>query len=561
MKFLLWIASGFLFATGSPDSRFAFREIAPRESGITWVHQNAHSEKRYLPETTGAGVAVLDYNNDGRMDILFVNSGTSAFYAPPAKLHHALYRNNGDGTFTDVTEQAGITGDIFGMGAAVGDYDGDGWPDIFLTGYGKAILYHNNRDGTFSDVTAQSGIAQPKWGTSAVWFDYDNDGKLDLFVGQFADYSEKRICAIADSYGGGAEDVPKAQAYYCNPQFFAPLPSRLYRNLGGGHFEDVSERTGILSVAGKAWGVVAADINGDGYTDLFVANDTMANFLWVNRKGERFEEIGLESGVGYSSDGTTRAGMGVDAADFDGDGKPDLVVANIDSQTTSLYRNKGEETFEDLNLGSGLAAATRMFSGWGLGFFDYDNDGWQDLILSNGHPDDMVDQRNRGVTYREPLLLLRNVDGKKLENVTGTAGPAFGKVYAARGLAIGDFNNDGFPDFVFTENGGPPHLLMNNGISKNHWLGLQLKAKIANPGAVGAIIRWSTGGKVFSRTRSAGGSFLSTRDPRELIGTGKQAMEWVEVKWPAPSHAVDRISAPGTDRYIVVAEGQTVGSR
>jgi enediyne biosynthesis protein E4 len=559
MKFFPWVAGACLFAGGNPGSRVLFREVPPTESGITWVHENARSAKRYLPETTGAGVAIFDYNNDGKMDILFVNSGESTFYAPPVKIHQALYRNNGDGTFTDVTQQAGITADIFGMGVAVADYDGDGWSDIFLTGYGKAILYHNNRNGTFSDVTAQSGIAQPKWGTSAAWFDYDNDGKLDLFVGQFADYSEKRICAIADSYGGGGEDVPKAQAYYCNPQFFAPLPSRLYRNLGGGRFEDVSERTGILSKAGKAWGVVAADINGDGYTDLFVANDTMANFLWMNRHGERFEEIGLESGVGYSADGTTRAGMGVDAADFDNDGNVDLVVANIDSQTTSLYRNRGDETFTDLNFSSGLAAVTRMFSGWGLGFLDYDNDGWQDLILSNGHPDDMVDQRHRGVTYREPLVLLRNLDGRKLEDVTALAGPAFGKLYAARGLAIGDLNNDGFPDFVFTENGGPPHLMMNNATANNHWLGLQLRAASANPGAVGAVIRWSIDGKVFTRVKTAGGSFLSTRDPRELIGAGKEQIEWVEVKWPAPSHCVDRIAAPPINRYMTVAECQTAG--
>jgi hypothetical protein len=556
MKLLPWVACPFLFASGSVEPPPLFREVPSSESGITWVHENARSANRYLPETAGPGVAIFDYNNDGKMDILFVNSGPSSFYKPPAKLHHALYRNNGDGTFTDVTREAGITADIFGMGAAVADYDGDGWPDIFITGYGKAILYHNNGNGTFSDVTAQSGIGQPKWGTSAVWFDYDNDGKLDLFVGQFAGYSEKRICAIGDSYGGGGADVPKAQAYYCNPQFFPPLPSHLYRNLGGGHFEDVSERTGILSHPGKAWGVVAADLDGDGYTDLFVSNDTMANFVWMNRHGEKFEEIGLESGAGYSADGTPRSGMGVDAGDFDGDGRIDLMVDNMDQQTTSLYRNNGDETFEDLNVKTGLAPATRLLSGWGLGFLDYDNDGWQDLILTHGYPDDMVDERHRGVTYREPILLMRNPDGRKLENMADSAGPAFHKTYAARGLAIGDLNNDGFPDIVFAENGGPPHLLMNHAIAKNHWLGLQLRAKTANPSAVGAVIRWSVGGKEFSRVKTAGGSFLSTRDPRELIGAGKSTVDWIEVKWPSPSRSVDRISNPRMDHYIVVSEGQ-----
>jgi len=550
---LLWLLAG-----TKVDSPPLFREVPPHESGISWVHDNGHSEQRYLPETTGAGVAIFDYNNDGKMDILLVNSGRSSFYNPRAPLHHALYRNNGDGTFTDVTQQAGITADLFGQGVAIGDYDGDGWPDILITGIGKLVLYHNNGNGTFTDVTAASGIQPLKWGTSAVWFDYDNDGKLDLFIGQFADYSEQRLCGLADSYAGGDaanETAAKPQTYYCSPKIFEPLPSRLYRNLGNGKFQDVSQTTGIQARPGKAWGAVATDINGDGYMDLFVANDTMANYLWVNRGGEKFEEIGLEAGVGYSADGMTRAGMGVAAADFDGDGRPDLIVANIDAQTTSLYRNLGNEMFEDINLKTGLATLTRMFSGWGLGFLDYDNGGWPDLILSNGHPDDLVEQRSRGVTYREPILLLRNLCGAKLENVSDSAGEAFHKDYSARGLAIGDLNNDGYADIVFTENGGPPHVLMNNAVSKNHWLGIQLKPKTANPAAVGAVIRWSIGSKVFSRLKNAGGSFLSSNDPREIIGTGKAQIDWVEVQWPRPSHRVDRITAPRMDRYLTVSEG------
>jgi enediyne biosynthesis protein E4 len=555
MKPPLWLLLAFGLFGGGTDVSTIFREVPPAESGVLWTHENARSANRYLPETAGPGVAVFDYNNDGKMDILCVNSGTSTFFHAPARIRHALYRNNGDGTFTDVTQEAGINADLFGMGVAIGDYDHDGWQDIFITGYGRAVLYHNKGDGTFTDVTAQSGIAQPAWGTSAVWFDYDNDGKLDLFVGQFAGYTERKICQIADSYGGGGADLPKAQAYYCNPQYFPPLPSHLYRNLGGGHFEDVSERTGISSQPGKAWGVVAADIDGDGYTDLFVSNDTMPNFLWMNRHGEKFEEVGLESGVAYSADGTPRSGMGVDAGDFDGDGYIDLIVDNMDQQTTSLYRNTGQGTFEDLNLSTGLASATRMFSGWGLNFLDYDNDGWLDLILSHGYPDDMVDERHRGVTYREPVLLLHNSDGRRLENVSESAGSAFKGLYAARGLAIGDLNNDGYPDIVFAENGGRPHILMNNATAKNHWLGLRLEAKVANPSAVGAQIRWSVGGKVFFRTRGAGGSFLSTRDPRELIGVGKLQIDWVEVKWPGPSHAVDRVEAPVMDQYLTITEG------
>lgn len=552
-----YVACGLLVllpAVATQQSAPLFSEVTT-QTCIKWVHDSGRSTNRYLPETAGPGVAIFDYNNDGQMDILFVNSGSSSFHGLDAPLHHALYRNNGDGTYTDVTQQAGITADLFAMGVAIGDYDGDGWPDIFITGYEKCVLYHNNRNGTFTDVTASSGIIPLQWSTSAVWFDYDNDGKLDLFVGEFADYSSKRICALADSYGGSGAEPSKQQAYYCSPKVFPPLPSHLYRNLGNGRFQDVSEKTGIAARAGKAWGVVAADINGDGYTDLFVANDTMENFLWANRHGEKFEEIGLESGTGFSADGGMRSGMGVDAGDFDGDGREDLIVANIDGETTSLYRSKGSENFEDVNIRTNLASVTRMFSGWGMSFFDYDNDGWPDLILANGHPDDSVDERHRGVTYREPLFLLHNNGGASFENVSDAAGPAFKAQYAARGLAVGDLNNDGFPDIVFTENGGPPHILMNGAVGGNHWLGLALISKAANPDAVGALLRWSIGGTVRSRTRIAGGSYLSSRDPREIIGSGKSAIDWVEVHWPAPSHAVDRIIAPKMNEYMVVHEG------
>jgi enediyne biosynthesis protein E4 len=533
-----------------------FREIPASQSKITWVHDNGHSQSRFLPETAGPGVAIFDYNNDGWMDILLVNSGSSNFYHPSHSLRHALYRNNHDGSFTDVTAQAGIIADIYAMGVAVGDYDGDGNEDIFISGYGKCVLYHNNGNGTFTDATATSGIAMPKWATSAVWFDFDNDGKLDLFVGEFADYSALRICELADSYGGKGEGLNKEQAYYCNPRQFAPYPSHLYRNLGNGRFDDVSRATGISDSPGKVWGVVATDVNHDGYVDLFVANDTLANFLWINEGGKRFDQVGMEAGVGYSADGLARSGMGVDAGDFDNDGIPELVVSNIDAQNTSLYKDTGGGIYRDLNLQTGLAPITRMYSGWGMRFFDYDNDGWMDLIQVNGHPDDMVDLRARGVTYREPVILLHNQSGAKLDNVSSQAGPALGKDYPARGLAVGDLNNDGFPDIVFTENGGPVHVLMNNAVSGNSWLGIELRATKSNPAAVGAIIRWSSGGKVFSRIKSGGGSFLSSHDPREILGVAKGSVDWVEVQWPAPSHGVDRIEKPEMNRYLRIKEGE-----
>ena len=555
----LLISATFVLALVSrgAETKPLFREVGAAESGITWTHQNGRSEHRYLPETTGAGVAIFDYNNDGWMDLFLVNSGTSTFYSPATPLRSALYRNNHDGTFTDVAKEAGITTDIYGMGVAIGDYDGDGHADIFISGMSRCVLYHNNGNGTFTDATETSGIQASQWGTSAVWLDYDADGKLDLFVGEFANYTNNRICGVSESYSGGSPGANPAQSFYCIPSVLKPMSSHLFRNLGGGKFSDVSEKTGISSKPGRAWGVVAADINGDGYPDLFVSNDIMPNFLWLNQRGEGFEEIGLTAGVGYSSEGLARSGMGVDAGDFDRDGREDLIVANIDSQTTSLYRNTSHESFDDINLKTGVGPATRMLSGWGLRFFDYDNDGWPDLILSHGHPDDQVDGRNAGIHYHQPMLLLRNVGGTKTANVSDAAGPAFAGRYSARGLAVGDLNNDGYPDVVVTENGGPVHLLMNTAQSANNWLGIVLLAKTANPAAAGSIVRWSTGGKVFSQQKVMGGSFLSSHDPREIIGVGKQRIEWVEVQWPLPSHRIDRIPRPEMNRYLTITEGQT----
>jgi hypothetical protein len=547
-----------LLLLGAKDPGPIYQEVPPSTSGITWVHESGRSPQHYLPETVGAGVAILDYDNDGWMDILLVNSGPAAFFHPQTPLPFALYRNNHDGTFSDVTQKAGINTALFGMGVAVADYDHDGYPDIFISGVGKSVLYHNNGDGTFTDVTASSGIKATQWGSSALWFDYDNDGKLDLFVSEFADYSNQRICSQAESYGGMGKDsaAESAGSRYCNPKVLTPMPSHLYHNLGDGKFEDVSQSTGISAQPGKAWGVVAADLNNDGYTDLFVSNDTMPNFLWANRRGKTFEQIGLEAGVAYSVDGLPRSGMGLDAGDFNHDGREDLVVANIDLQTTSLYENQGAEIFDDVKDSTGLGPQTMWLSGWGLRFLDYDNDGWLDLVVSNGHPDDFVAQETNGIKYRQPLLLLHNITGTKLVNVSDSAGPAFHHDYSARGLAVGDLNNDGYPDIVITENGGPVHVLMNTAQAGNNWLGLTLVAKTANPAAVGAILRWSIGGKILTRQKTAGGSFLSSHDPREIIGAGSGHIDWVEVQWPRPSHQVDRILHPAMNRYLVITEGQ-----
>src|SRR5947207_3096636 len=382
----------------SGNSRAAFEEIMPAASGIAWVHSNARSEEMYLPETTGAGCAFLDYDGDGWMDIYLVNSGACDFFKPLTPLGNALYKNNRDGTFTDVTEKAGVAGGGYGMGVAVGDYDGDGWPDLYVTQYGRSILYHNNRDGTFTDVTEKAGVAAPGWASSAVWFDYDNDGRLDLFVCRFVDFDKSKNKFCGNEHTG--------ERYYCVPTAYQPTRSWLFHNNGDGTFTDVSQDSGIAKVLGKAWGVVATDINNDGWMDLFVANDTVANFLFFNKGNGRFDEIGVQAGVAYSQEGRPRSGMGVDSGDVFDDGKPALFVTNVDQEMYSLYQNNGDLTFDDVAVPMGLGRLTRLMSGWGVKLFDYDNDGNLDLFIANGHPDDKIEKHSSHVTYREPLLVL-----------------------------------------------------------------------------------------------------------------------------------------------------------
>jgi hypothetical protein len=525
-----------------------FEEVPAAASGIRWVHENAMSVERYLPETLGPGCAFLDYDNDGWMDVYLVNSGPCDFYKPKAPLRNALYRNNRDGTFTDVTEKAGVLGGTFGMGVAVGDYDNDGYPDLFVTAYGRCILYHNNGDGTFTDVTEKAGLAAPGWTTSAVWFDYDDDGKLDLFVCSFVEFGLGKAVFCGDNKLG--------RRYYCIPRVFKPTASLLFHNNGDGTFTEVSKGTAIATALGKGLGVVATDINNDGLMDLFVANDTVQNFLFVNRGAGKWEEIGLASEVGFSANGQPRSGMGVDAADLDNDGWQDLFVANVDNEMFSLYRNNHDESFADTAHAHGIGQATRLLSGWGLKFFDFDNDGNVDLFLANGHPDDMVDNYGGQVRYKEPLLLFQG-DGTKLRNISKEAGPVFGKAFPARGLAIGDYDNDGRLDVLVGNNGEAPVLLHNNAGAGNHWVGLRLQGTKCNRDAVGAIVAWSVAGVKRSRLKTAGGSYLSSHDPREVLGLGAASkVDWVEIKWPAPSGAVERLTEVPVDRYSLVVEGR-----
>jgi hypothetical protein len=443
-----------------------------------------------------------------------------------------------------VTEKAGVGGGGYGMGVAAGDYDGDGFADLYVTQYERNILYHNNGNGTFTDVTEKAGVAAAGWSSSAVWFDYDDDGRLDLFVCQFAEFDKSLGCGV-DKDG---------THHYCIPRIFKPRPSWLFHNNGDGTFTDVSKESGIAEHLGKAWGVVATDINNDGRIDLFVANDTVANVLFVNRGG-RFEEVGLAADVAYSAEGRARSGMGVDSADCNDDGWMDLFVANIDQEIFSLYQNNHDETFEDVAMQQGIGMATRWMSGWGLKFFDYDNDGNMDLMIANGFPDDLVEEFSHQVTYKEPLLLFQK-QGKIFKNVSQESGSVFAKSFPARGLAIGDFNNDGGVDVLISNNDGAPMLLRNNVGKQNHWLGVGLVGRKCNADAIGARVTYQASDLKRMRMKVGGGSFLASHDPRLVLGIGKRLkMDWLEVKWPQPSGAVERFSNLPLDRYVTIVEG------
>jgi hypothetical protein len=529
----------------APQVLPVLEEIPPSVSGIHWTHNAARSPQKYLPEATGPGCAFLDYDNDGWLDIYLVNSGKSDFFTPAQPLRNALYRNNRDGTFTDVTEKAGVSAGGFGMGVAVGDYDNDGFPDLYVTQYGRSILYRNNGNGTFSDVTEKAGVGVQGWASTTVWFDYDNDGRLDLFVGQFAGFDKEHGCGISAD----------GKRHYCIPRIFRSMPSWLFHNNGDGTFTDVSKESGIAASLGKAWGAVATDVNNDGRMDLFVANDTVGNFLFLNRGDGRFEEAGLRADIAYSADGRARSGMGVDSADFNQDGWMDLFVANIDEEIFSLYQNNHDGTFDDQAMRLGVGMATRWMSGWGMKFIDYDNDGDLDLFLANGFPDDLVEDFSSQVKYREPLLLFQNTGGK-YKNVSEQSGPVFSKSFAARGMAVGDFNNDGGIDVLVGVNDGAPVLLRNNVGKENHWLGVKLVGTKSNRDAVGARLTYKAGDLTRSRMKTGGGSFLSSHDPRMILGLGKRTkVDSLDVQWPQPGGSVEHFTDLPTDRYITIVEG------
>jgi hypothetical protein len=498
---------------------------------VHFKYLSSHTPKHYLLETMGGGVALFDYDNDGRLDIFLVNGAPLQDPTPQGSIPqkagqnywNRLYHQKPDGTFEDVTEKAGLQGVGYGMGVAVGDYDNDGNEDLYVTAYGGNKLYHNNGDGTFTDVTEKAGVAGSGWSTSAAWVDLDNDGLLDLVVLRYVQWD------FDDLWCGEHKEGYRA---YCHPDVFQPISPLVYHNDGNGHFTEVSQKIG-LSKPGKSLGIALADYDRDGHIDIFVANDSMVEFLYHNKGDGTFEETGLLSEVAVDGDGRTYAGMGVDFADYNNDGWPDLIITDLANQRYALYQNNQDSTFTYSSFTSGIARATMPHSGWGVRFLDYDNDGWKDLLIAQGHDLDTVELNYPNLRYREPMLLLHNT-GKDFVDVSSASGPIFREPWLGRGMAVGDIDNDGCLDAVVSTNDGPVHILHNETPTQNHWLTLKLVGHKSNRDAIGAEVKLVTAKGPQFATVSTAGSYLSSSDKRVHFGLGSESLaRSIEIRWPS----------------------------
>lgn len=516
--------------TENASPREPFVDITQRLA-INFQYQSSHTSRKYLLETMGPGVALFDYDNDGRLDIFLVNGAPLSDPTPKGTIPrktgpqywNRLYHQKADGTFEDVTEKAGLAGEGYGMGVAVGDYDNDGFEDLYVTAYGGNKLYRNNGDGTFTDVTQKAGVAGGGWSTSAAWVDLDGDGFLDLVVLRYLNWD------FNDVWCGEHKEGYRA---YCHPDFFKPISPLVYHNNKNGTFTEVAQKVG-LGKLGKGLGVAIADYDRDGHIDLFVANDSMVEFLYHNKGDGTFEDVGLASEVAVDIDGRTYAGMGVDFTDYNNDGWPDIVITNLANQRYALYQNNGDGSFTYASNTAGIGQMTMAHSGWGVRFFDYDNDGWKDLLIAQGHDLDTIELNYPNLHYREPMLLARNT-GHGFVDVTAQSGIVFRQAWVSRGMAVGDLDNDGRLDVVVTTNDGSVHVLHNETATRNHWILLKLVGHQSNRDAIGAEVTLVTGSGPQYATVSTTGSYLSASDKRVHFGLGQESVaQRIEIRWPS----------------------------
>ena len=538
MRFVALFAA-LLVAADTPPPQFV--DVA-RQAGVVFHHANGASPEKHLIETMGSGAVFFDYDGDGFIDIFLVD-GLS---------QHRLFHNRGNGTFEDVTDRSGIQRRVYGMGACAADYDGDGKPDLFITGYGGNALYRGRGDGTFIDVTAAAHVGEATWGAGCAWADLDGDGDLDLWVTQYvkADRSINPFCG----------DPAKGLRYYCHPLKYDPLPSILYRNDGNGGFTNVSTSSGVGALRSNGMGVLVTDYDGDGKPDVFVANDSMPNFLFHNdssRAGMKFTEAGLVTGVAVGADGRARAGMGIDAGDYDGDGRLDLVITNLDFEMHSVYRGLERGLFSYAATESGIGYPTLPFVGFGVAFADVDNDGRLDVAIANGHILDNAPLYRAGSTYRQRHLLFENSGNGRFREVGRQSGPAFAVDRVSRGLAVGDIDNDGDLDLLVNNNGGDAELLRNDGGNRANSLTIRLRGAAPNTDAIGARVKATTGSRVQVQEVRAGSSYLSQNDLRAHFGLGTAARaDRIDVVWP--SGKTDSFEDVAANQIVTIDQGRGI---
>jgi hypothetical protein len=541
---LLFLVPVCVSLIGSGSAQVTFKDIT-RQAGISFTHNNGATGKKWLPETMGPGCAFIDYDNDGYPDILLVNGKDWTSPSKPSTLK--LYHNNRNGTFTDVTVKAGLAIVLYGFGVAIGDYDNDGYDDIFVSALGQSHLFHNNGNGTFTDVTSAAGLWGPsEFSTSAAWVDYDRDGKLDLVVANYVQWSPQ-----ADIYCS-LDGVHKS---YCTPESYKGVSLRLWHNLGNGRFEDATAKAGLLDTTSKSLGLAVLDVNGDGWPDLVIANDTQPNKLYINTGKGSFVESGVSAAIAFSEDGVARAGMGVDAADYDRSGHPSIIIGNFSNQMMALYHNEGNGLFVDEAPRSEVGRDSLLTLGFACFFFDYDLDGWLDIFVANGHIENEIERIQKRVKYAQPPHLFHNQGGRFVD-ATRSAGSDLTIPRVARSAAYADIDNDGDLDVLMTTNGGPAVLFRNDGTT-NHSLRIKLEGTRSNRDGIGTIVTVKSGGEKQSLMMRSGSGYLSASELVLTFGLGqREQADEIELQWP--SGQIDRLSAVAAGRTITVREGAGV---